>query len=265
MCEKCGCAGASTGATPMGVGDAHAHGHDHPHGRDRLSEDDLYAERNRGFLLAKRVFGVNLVSLPGSNAGTLIARTAAGFAGRRLLCVVTVALLDRIAPPHEHAQGEGSEEPHGHTRDAPHSPEAGSNAPVADETRSLVDAHRLWHALGHLDLDAAELLLVENGGITETQPARDLGESARVALFTTRDGERKPLECPALFAGTHVVLIDVSNLAPRPGFDLDKARAHLAQVAPGATVFAVSPETGEGMQAWLDYLETGMRQAQGER
>ncbi len=122
-----------------------------------------------------------------------------------------------------------------------------------------MDAHKIGHALSHLTFDGVDLVLIENGGSAACQAVTDLGENARVAVFSVREGERKPLKNPLLFRNVQAVLITESELLAETGFDLAHARANLEQAAPGATVFEVSPLTGVGIGAWIEFLEEGVR------
>jgi hydrogenase nickel incorporation protein HypB len=235
MCEKCGCS------------DTADHGGQQGHQQDpsvaaALSQNDRLAERNRGFCLGKRVCVVNLLSFPRSNARALAERTAAEYGQRRRVAVLTVSDLEKMEALHAHHQ-HAHQDRHGHTH------EALAEEPVA------VDAHAVGHALSHLDLDHLDLVLIENGGSAACQAVYDLGETARVAIFSVGEGELKPLKFPLLFAHARAAVINETNRVGSSGFDVAKARANLAQVAPHAVVLELAPETGAGMEAWYAFLD----------
>ncbi len=234
MCEECGCSDAAE--------QGHDQGHEHDHGvTAALSHNDRLAERNRGFLLAKRVSLVNLVSFSRSKALALVERTLAEYGKRRRVAALTVAGLETMGVHHDHH--------HGHDHDHGHSHGA------LPEESPAVDAHAVGHALSHLDLDHLDLVLIENGGSAACQAVYDLGETARVAVFSVREGELKPLKFPLLFADARAVVINEVDQAGTSGFDGAKARANLAQVAPEAAVFELAPATGAGMQGWYSFLD----------
>jgi hydrogenase nickel incorporation protein HypB len=234
MCEKCGCSDTADHGGHQG------HQHD-PGVAAALSQNDRLAERNRGFCLGKRVCVVNLVSFPRSNARALAERTAAEYGKQRRVAVLTVADLEKMEALHTHHAH--AHHDHHHTHEAP-----------AEES-AAVDAHALGHALSRLDLDPLDLVLIENGGSAACQAVYDLGETARVAVFSVREGELKPLKFPLLFANARAAVINDMDQAGASGFDVTKARANLAQVAPRASVLELAPETGAGMEAWYAFLD----------
>ena len=78
-------------------------------------------------------------------------------------------------------------------------------------------------------------------------------------MVSVHDGELKPLKFPLLFANARGVVINEMNLVPAAGFDVRKARANLAQVAPKAVVLELSPDAGVGMEAWYAFLDELVR------
>lgn len=230
MCEQCGCSNPESA------------GHDHEHGlAAALSHNDRLAERNRGFFLAKRVAVVNLVSFSRSNVHALVERTRSEYGARRRVAVVTVADLEKMGALHDH------DHPHDHSHG--HAPEA-----VPDEAVAM-DAHAVGHALAHLDLDHLDLVLIENGGSAACQAVYDLGETARVAVFSVREGEVKPLKFPLLFSNVRAVVMNEMDQAGSVGFDVEKARSNLREVASKAAWLELAPATGAGMAPWYAFLE----------
>ncbi|MFZ4395852.1 MAG: hydrogenase nickel incorporation protein HypB [Kiritimatiellia bacterium] len=248
MCEKCGCSAPTLRQHGHTLAHTHAATRAHVHEPEaaELSRQDRLAERNRGFFLAKRVFVVNLLSFAGSGAPSFVVRTVAEYGLRRKLRVVTSDFLDQIHAHHDHQDHDG----HAH-----------ADTPAPDENASL-DAHGIAHALDHLELDTAEIVLLENGGSAAAQAVYDLGETVRVAMFSFANGESKPLKFPFLFKDASAVVINETAPAAGSGFDRIKARANLAQVAPDAQILEVASSTGAGMDAWYAFLEKGLIQTQ---
>ena len=230
MCEKCGCSDTMD----------HGHGHHHDHGAAvALSHNDRLAERNRGFFLAKRVSVVNLLSFPRSNVRALAERTASEYGKRRRVAVVAASDLEKMGAIHDH-----------HHHHPGHSHEAIPDEPVA------MDAHALGHAIPHLELDHLDLVLIVNSGSAACQAVYDLGETARVAVFSVREGELKPLKFPLFFSNVRAVVVNELDQAGASGFNLADARANVKQVAPhDAAVLELSPGTGAGMDAWYAFLD----------
>jgi len=238
MCDKCGCSDTTLRRHDHASASAHGHAYAHTHEAAELSHNDRLAERNRGFFLAKRVFVVNLLSFSGSGAHAFVERTVADYGQRRCVKAVTPDFLESIHASHDH-----------------HAAVAASNENIH------LDAHGIAHALAHLDLDQTDVVLLENGGSAASQAVYDLGASARVALFSVRDGEFKPLKFPLFFDGVAAVVINEIDQIAATRFDLAKARAHVAQVAPDAQVLEVASATGAGMEAWYAFLDAGVKQA----
>jgi hydrogenase nickel incorporation protein HypB len=266
MCDHCGCGTVeSFTIIPMHEhhGHSHEHGgvlhhhdhcdvphenhHDHEHSHDHehrtvpihlplLAKNDRLAERNRGFLKAKGLFAVNIVSSPGSGKTTLIAKTLEMAAGS-LPAAVIVGDLETA-------------------NDAARLRDKG--APVVQVTTGTVchlDAEMIGHALEHLDMEGRLLLIIENVGNLVCPASYDLGEALRVVLISVTEGEDKPLKYPPIFHGTGVVIVSKTDMLAASGLDLEVLRRNIRAVAPEAEIIEVSARTGEGMEQWMALLD----------
>ena len=101
-------------------------------------------------------------------------------------------------------------------------------------------------AVEELAPKSGSLLLIENVGNLVCPAMFDLGERMKVAVISTPEGEDKPLKYPHMFRAAELVLINKIDLAPHVGF--------ISAVNPNALVLLVSARTGEGMDAWYDFL-----------
>jgi len=228
----------------------HVHGHAHEHGKAHthaheaqtvavhlplLVKNDRLAERNRGFLRARGIFAINVVSSPGSGKTTFLAKTLA-LLGDDLPAAVIVGDLETA-------------------NDAARLRDKG--APVVQVTTGTVchlDAEMIAHGLEALDLTNRRLLIIENVGNLVCPASYDLGEAARVVLISVTEGEDKPLKYPPIFRGAKVVVISKTDLLAATGFDLAAVRRNIQAVAPEAVILEVSARSGEGMQAWIQTL-----------
>ncbi|MCB1154400.1 hydrogenase nickel incorporation protein HypB, partial [bacterium] len=118
-----------------------------------------------------------------------------------------------------------------------------------------LDAHMVLHGLDELDLDALDVVFLENVGNLVCPAAFDLGEHFKVALLSVTEGEDKPIKYPSLFLGAPVVVLTKSDLIPHLDWDDRTARGYVRQVRPDAKIFELSAKTGDGMDRWIDYLE----------
>ena len=269
MCENCGCGHVesfnvipmqdppATGAPGHGHthehhgqfhthehGDhPHEHSHDHSHGHSHtvpvhlplLAKNDRLAERNRGYLKAKGVFAINVVSSPGSGKTTFVARTLELIAGK-LPAAVIVGDLETA-------------------NDAARLRDKG--APVVQVTTGTVchlDAEMIARGIDHLDMDGKRLLIIENVGNLVCPASYDLGEAMRVVLISVTEGEDKPLKYPPIFRDAQLVVISKMDLLAATGFDLDAARRNIQAVAPDAAILEVSARSGQGLEEWIALL-----------
>ena len=255
MCKDCGC-GLGGGSVKIGGHSHDDHGHDHDHGhhhghephhehghgsktvnlnRSLMEKNDRLAERNRGFFKAKKLLVLNVVSSPGSGKTTFIRETAAQLAGKLRVGVIVGDLAT--------------------DNDAARLRTAG--IPVVQIVTGTVchlDAEMVAKAAAQLDLDQIDLLVVENVGNLVCPADYDLGEDLRVVLLSVTEGEDKPLKYPPMFQSADVVIISKLDLAQACGYDREAALANIRRVAPKARVFETSAKTGQGLDAWREFL-----------
>jgi hydrogenase nickel incorporation protein HypB len=200
-----------------------------------MALNDQYAASNRERLKAAGVRALNLLSSPGAGKTTLLARTLQELRAQHAMAVIVGDLTT--------------------DNDAQRLQVGGATA-VQIQTGTLchLEAAMISRALDALKLDQLDLLFIENVGNLVCPAAYDLGEEARVVLFSTTEGEDKPLKYPRIFKSASLVLITKSDLAAVLGFDRAQALANLGQVAPQASVLEVSARSGQGLEAWYGYL-----------
>ncbi len=239
MCESCGC----------GTANEHHHhdqgqGHEHDHGHTRtlaleqkvLAHNDALAAQNRAWLAERGVVAINLISAPGSGKTLLLEKTLERLRGRIPCSVITGdQQTDRDA---RRLLGRGAMVHQIETISACH-----------------LDAHQVAHAMPHVITEETRLLFIENVGNMVCPTAFDLGESFKVALLSTPEGEDKPVKYPVLFAIAKAILLTKMDLAPALDWSLSACRGYIQQVQPGAHVIELSARTGDGMDAWIGYLE----------
>jgi hydrogenase nickel incorporation protein HypB len=277
MCLECGCgkvgevniAGVPSGQvhSPLVSGasgshstslPAHSHEHEHEHDHDHephhgvaqnhehgaytvevnqavLAKNDRLAERNRGYFKAKKLLVLNMVSSPGSGKTTFIEKMAIALRPR----LRTGVIVGDLATDNDAAR----------LRNA--------GVPVVQVTTGTVchlEAEMVARAMSQLNLDALDLLIIENVGNLVCPAVYDLGEDLRVVLLSATEGEDKPLKYPPIFHSAHVAIITKTDLALPAGFDREQALANLHRVSHHATVFELSARTGEGMASWCEFV-----------
>ncbi|HEY7480523.1 MAG TPA: hydrogenase nickel incorporation protein HypB [Gemmatimonadales bacterium] len=122
-----------------------------------------------------------------------------------------------------------------------------------------LDALQVETALGALDLERTRLLFIENVGNLVCPASWDLGEEAKVVVFSVTEGEDKPLKYPKMFQQSRYAVLNKIDLLPHLRFDLDQAVANARQVNPQLRLFFTSAITGEGMDQWYAFLREHSR------
>jgi hydrogenase nickel incorporation protein HypB len=76
-------------------------------------------------------------------------------------------------------------------------------------------------------------------------------------VISVTEGDDKPLKYPHMFAESGLVVINKLDLLPYVNFDLESCAGYARSVNPGVQILPVSATTGEGVQAWYDWIEAG--------
>ena len=267
MCATCGCSGdhqhtKNLRFRPVHEHEpAHAHGHDHAHepAHDHadeqrrtiafeeavLARNDHLAQHNRAWLHAHDVVAVNLMSSPGAGKTTLLERTL-----RRLGDELPLAVI------------EGDQET---AADADRIRAAGGRAlQINTGTGCHLDAAMVGRALDELS-PRSGILFIENVGNLVCPALFDLGEAARVVIASVTEGEDKPLKYPHMFRAAELVLLNKIDLLPHVDFDVARFGDYARRVNPRLAILPLSARSGEGCDAWLDFLRAcrGGAQARG--
>jgi hydrogenase nickel incorporation protein HypB len=109
-------------------------------------------------------------------------------------------------------------------------------------------------AIPALPLEEIDLLIVENVGNLVCPAEFRIGEDARVMVTAVTEGEDKPLKYPLMFRACELVLVNKIDLLPHLDFDLDSLLYNIDQVHPDVERMLVSSRTGEGIDAWREWL-----------
>src|SRR5262249_3964346 len=196
------------------------------------------AEANRFDFDAHAVTVVNLMSAPGAGKTSLLERVLGKLDGIRLGVVegdVQGSLdAERLATLHvpvtqiETGKGFGGE--------------------------CHLDANMVRLALQQVPLEALDLLVIENIGNLVCPAEFRVGEHHRVMVCSVAEGEDKPLKDPAMFRACDRVLVNKVDLLPHLDYGLDKFLRNLDTAHPGVERLLVSARTGEGVDAWREWL-----------
>jgi hydrogenase nickel incorporation protein HypB len=205
--------------------------------RERVMEkNDELARGVRRRLANAGVPCFNLVSSPGSGKTTLLERTLDEL-GQELHIAVVTGDVQTINDAERLARH----------------PARIVQAVVTGGACHL-DARQVDSALDAIDLDATRLLFVENVGNLVCPASWDLGENAKIVVFSVTEGEDKPLKYPRMFRQSRYAVLNKIDLLPHVPFDVDRAVRFAREINPELTFFYVSALTGEGMADWFMFL-----------
>jgi hydrogenase nickel incorporation protein HypB len=201
-----------------------------------LARNDEIAVRVRKRLRDAGVPAFNLVSSPGSGKTLLLERTLADLGRELRMAIVTGDVqtqndADRLAR---------------HTDNLVQA--------VVTNGACHLDARQVETALNAIDLDATDLLFIENVGNLVCPAAWDLGETAKIALFSVTEGEDKPSKYPNMFRAAQYVVFTKMDLLPHVPFKIERAEELAREVNPNLQFFRTSALEPHGLSEWYDFL-----------
>lgn len=237
MCATCGC-------------DSHSHHHHHTNAeasaqgesrkvldveQDILYENNLLAQRNRGYFEAKNILALNLVSSPGSGKTSLLEKTLTDLKGKEEFAVI-----------------EGDQQTN---NDADRIHATGTKVVQINTGKGChLDAHMVLHAIQGMKPKENSILFIENVGNLVCPAMFDLGEKFRVVIMSVTEGEDKPLKYPDMFHSSQLCIINKTDLLPYVPFNIEKARENVRKVNPQTEIIEVSCTSGEGLPEWYEWL-----------
>ena len=208
-----------------------------------LSANDQYAMKNIERLAQRKQLCLNMISSPGSGKTTILVRTIGDLKNEVRIGVIEGDIQTDIDAERIRA----------------------TQAPaiqINTEGACHLSARQVHEALGKLPLDALDAVVIENVGNLVCPSAFELGETGKIAVLSVAEGDDKPVKYPGIFAKSKALLINKVDLlrGSLVDFDLDKVKADARRLNKGIEIFPVSAKTGEGMQAWYDWLAVQVRQ-----
>lgn len=119
-----------------------------------------------------------------------------------------------------------------------------------------LDAAMLSDGLSRLPLSTLDLVIIENVGNLICPAAWDLGTHANILIASIPEGDDKPYKYPNIYRGLKVLIINKIDLTPYINFNMEYFRQGVEMLNPGLVTFPVSCRTGEGFEAWIDWLRS---------
>ncbi len=201
-----------------------------------LSENDRLAAAIRQELTGRRIVALNLVSSPGSGKTSLLERTLG-----ELNDELSIALI----------AGDVQTE-----NDANRLKKAGGKIvrPIVTGGACHLDAKMVGKAMEGISLEGLNLLFLENVGNLVCPSSYDLGEDMKVVLISTTEGDDKPSKYPGMFRRSSAMVVNKIDLLGSSDFQLAKVKQNALAINGKLTIFETSCRTGEGLDAWYDWL-----------
>ena len=200
-----------------------------------LSANDRIAMENRKILDKANVFSLNFMASPGAGKTSLIEQTVRSLSPSLHIAVVDGDIATSL--------------------DADRAAKAGALAlQINTGGECHLDAVMLREALPRLELEKIDLLIVENVGNLVCPANFPLGTHKSILIASIPEGDDKPHKYPGMYRGVDALVINKIDLLPYIPFNMDFFQQGVEVLNPNLVTFALSCQTGEGLQNWLDWL-----------
>lgn len=211
--------------------------------RKILEANDQMAEELKATFAAQRILCLNLMSSPGAGKTTLLEQTLRGLSSDMTMAVI-----------------EGDVQT---SNDAERIAATGAQAiQINTDGACHLDSSMVQEAVKQTDLEALDILFIENVGNLVCPAAFNVGEDFKITVLSLPEGDDKPEKYPSMFARSELLLINKIDLLPYLEFDLDRAAKAAKTINPGIEVLTVSAKTGEGMEEWYAWLRDRRKEKQ---
>jgi hydrogenase nickel incorporation protein HypB len=211
-----------------------------------LEANERLAALNRERFDKAGIYAINLMSSPGAGKTSLLEKTIDGLAGRLKMAVIEGDL--QTAYDAERIQKKGVQAVQINTDGGCH-----------------LDGNMIQIAMDSLDLTDVDLLVIENVGNLVCPAEFNLGEHDKVTILSVTEGDDKPMKYPLMFQIASVLLVNKIDLLPYVNCSMETIRERARQLNAKQHVFEISCRTGEGLDPWLHWLESKVKEQKNRR
>ncbi len=201
-----------------------------------LADNDKLAGEIRERLRARKIFMLNLMASPGGGKTSLIIETLRGLKDSVRTAVIE-GDIDSIVDAEKVVQ-EGVPAVQLRTGGACH-----------------LDAVMVEMALREMDLDALDLIIVENIGNLVCPAEFDTGAVRNVMILSVPEGDDKPLKYPLMFTVCDALVVNKIDYLAIADFDMKVLKERVLKLNPKIRIFETSCRTGEGISAWIEWIK----------
>ena len=204
-----------------------------------LAKNDAIASSLQQIFKEKHIFVFNLMGSPGAGKTSLLEATLQDLAKDYNVAVIEGDLFTSKDAERIHALG----------------------VPVIQINTvgcCHLDANMIQDAISDLDLDALDMIIIENVGNLVCPAEFDIGEAVKVTVLSVTEGEDKPLKYPLIFKESKAILLNKIDLLPYVPFDKEKAIKDIRNLNPQGQVFEISCTVKDGLVPWLTWLRKQM-------
>ena len=200
-----------------------------------LASNDQKANERRSKMKEKGTLLINLMSSPGSGKTTMLRRTIKALKGKLDIAVMEADIDSDV--------------------DAAAISEVGAQT-IQLHTGGMchLDAAMCAQGLEGLAAGDTDVIFLENVGNLVCPAEFDTGAGVNITILSVPEGDDKPLKYPPMYQVCDLVLVNKTDVMPYFDFDLDALCKNVAMRNPKARVIPISAQTGEGMDAWYQWL-----------
>lgn len=210
-----------------------------------FADNNREAGRIRAQLKKQETFLLNLMSSPGSGKTTLLLKTIEALKDEFRIGVMEADIDSSVDA--ERIAGTGVKSIQLHTGGMCH-----------------LDAGMTEQGLKELGTEDLDLVVLENVGNLVCPAEFDTGAVRNAMILSVPEGHDKPLKYPLMFTVSDVLVINKIDVLPYFDFDIEKVRKYALMRNPRLKIFPVSAKTGEGMDAWTEWLRQQVNEWQHE-
>ncbi len=203
---------------------------------DIMSDNDAVAKSLRARLSKEKTFLINLMSSPGAGKTSLILKTLERLKNELRIGIIEADIDSMVDAEKVAAQGA---------------------ATVQLRTGGFchLDASMVEKGLNSMDLSELDLIIIENVGNLVCPAEFDTGAIKNVMILSVPEGDDKPLKYPLMFSVCDVLLVNKMDYLHLSDFDVEVMRERVLNLNRQIEIFEVSAKTGEGIEAWTNWLK----------